>query len=413
MLTLTWLGLGLAADLHTRTFQLADNRYVRVSHRIQNGEITFEVVADSTGYIVVAYSTHHDKHEDGVTVYDAMMVGFKDGVAYAGSYELTNGHYLDRQPEVRYRVESGSESQGITTVNVARDITTCFDESFDFRHVGDVALVLVAASEEDPDDVSPYMPEYVDLRLGTVREAKGYTTLFTHSKTFVDHLDSELPTTNNDLKREAFQDNVDPTSSLKTCTIHRFSDDFDFYVGYKPDFSPSENEEHIRLIMAYQCDNVAIADENGDPDTNDVSDDGCVTDLGVNYDVSRFCKDPLFAWAPGSEGESLPSGFGVPANAPQSDGDRYVMLVVTYRKSSYDDNDIERDNSGMAIYVSEDSSLTPAAKMLVGHHTSSKLIVMPTPDWTVEGVCSASCTGYSGLSDEASVSKIGLFLSCV
>lgn len=158
-------------------------------------------------------------------------------------------------------------------------------------------------------------------------------------------------------------------------------------------------------MMAYQCDNPAMVIAGDEPDTSRVSEDGCKTGLGVGYDLSKYCLDLLFVWGPGSEGEHVPSGFGVEANAPDNYNDRYIMLMVAYKEESYDSGSIDTDYSGMLLYVDTDSSLTPAAKLLVGHHISSKMITLPTENWLVEGICSANCMGYEGLTDISQVQQ--------
>ena len=227
-----------AGEIHERTFNLPGNRYVKVSHEFDYSAdvVSFTIEGDTTGYISLGFA--HDKKHDDDNEYDTVVVGVKDGEGYVGSYAQTNWHDLDRQSEVRYKYVDGSESNGVTTVTVERTITTCYDESFDWRQVGDVVLAYVSLNEEDVSEVSPYMPEYIDLRLHQIEEKKGHMTLFTHSMTFVDHLDSLLPTTDNQRKREVLQGGVDAedSSSLTTCTVHKLGDDFDFYIGYRPDF---------------------------------------------------------------------------------------------------------------------------------------------------------------------------------
>ncbi len=45
-----------------------------------------------------------------------------------------------------------------------RNITTCYQESFDWRDVGDAVLVKVIVSLADLDEVDPTTPVNVDLR---------------------------------------------------------------------------------------------------------------------------------------------------------------------------------------------------------------------------------------------------------
>ena len=63
--------------------------------------------------------------------------------------------------------------------------------------------------------------------------------------------------------------------------------------------------------MVQQCDNFELEDYD-EPSTGRVSYDQCRTDLGVE-DLHKMCKDILFVWSPGSEGEALPDGKGIEA----------------------------------------------------------------------------------------------------
>merc|ERR1711860_390564 len=41
-------------------------------------------------------------------------------------------------------------------------------------------------------------------------------------------------------------------------------------------------------------------------------------------------------------------------------------------------------------------------KLMVGHHPSSKMIIMPTKRWTVQGICSSGCLGHGEISTDSS-----------
>jgi hypothetical protein len=64
--------------------------------------------------------------------------------------------------------------------------------------------------------------------------------------------------------------------------------------------------------MAFQCNNEALKAANEIP-SDRVSVDGCRTGVGVD-NLHLKCRDILFTWAPGSQGEALPNGKGIKAN---------------------------------------------------------------------------------------------------
>lgn len=78
-------------------------------------------------------------------------------------------------------------------------------------------------------------------------------------------------------------------------------------------FSPWQNKEKVELMIAYQCDNAAIAELSQPPTVNRAVGDGCRSALGP-YGVDKRCSQPLFVWSKGSQGEMMPQGKGIKAN---------------------------------------------------------------------------------------------------
>jgi hypothetical protein len=64
-------------------------------------------------------------------------------------------------------------------------------------------------------------------------------------------------------------------------------------------------------MLSYQCDNAAFTTYDITPDTSATSSDGCRT--GVGDLVDKLCRELIFVWSPGSEGEKLPDGKGIKA----------------------------------------------------------------------------------------------------
>ena len=75
------------------------------------------------------------------------------------------------------------------------------------------------------------------------------------------------------------------------------------------------------------------------------------------------------------------------------------MLLTVY--SQLYGNDVY-DYSGVDVFVGS-GSFEEASKLVVGHHLSSKLVMLPSDGWKVKGICPATCTGQSGLADEENV----------
>jgi len=69
----------------------------------------------------------------------------------------------------------------------------------------------------------------------------------------------------------------------------------------------------------------------------------------------------------------------------------------------------EQLNLGVTLFTgrSAEQQREYVKKVLVGHHPSSKMIVTPTQDWTIRGMCSADCTGVADV-DEVDVMAASL-----
>ncbi len=211
-------------------------------------------------------------------------------------------------------------------------------------------------------------------------------------------------------------------------------------------------------MMLYQCNNLEIEDQ-GDGDTpsltmvkedrknstfsahcyaiffcliplpSQTSEDGCRTGNGPIENMYKLCQDVLYVYSPGDEGEELPGSYGITANEvwtfsyfvsshaiaantsialppclsfsqADSHGDRYFMLMVVY-DDRYDNTFY--DESGVRAFVDSGSDYEAASKLVVGHHMSSKMIVLPSEEWVVQGICPSTCTGLVGITDEDEV----------
>eukprot|EP00095_Tigriopus_kingsejongensis_P008634 maker-scaffold426_size175065-snap-gene-0.33 protein:Tk08634 transcript:maker-scaffold426_size175065-snap-gene-0.33-mRNA-1 annotation:"moxd1-like protein 2" len=73
------------------------------------------------------------------------------------------------------------------------------------------------------------------------------------------------------------------------------------------------------------------------------------------------------------------------------------MLMTFYREA------LTADSSGMRLFYSNEPSYTKVGKMMVGHHISSKMVVMPGGEWVVEGVCPSSCSASADLTKQTEV----------
>ncbi len=128
-------------------------------------------------------------------------------------------------------------------------------------------------------------------------------------------------------------DNAIENYGVSLCRVNFVKDDVKFWTGFKPKltvtnhfaypapliipaiFVQSSNKEEVTMMLAYQCDNKAFDEYSITPVTGAKSDDGCKS--GVGDLVNKFCRDLLFVWTPGSEGEKLPDGKGIKANPVQ------------------------------------------------------------------------------------------------
>ena len=70
-------------------------------------------------------------------------------------------------------------------------------------------------------------------------------------------------------------------------------------------------------MIAYQCDNDLLYDDDDAPDTDAVSTDMCLSGLGTSF-LYKKCSEVLFTWGPGSKGERLPGNMGLEAKPVNS-----------------------------------------------------------------------------------------------
>lgn len=84
------------------------------------------------------------------------------------------------------------------------------------------------------------------------------------------------------------------------------------------------------------------------------------------------------------------------------------MLTIAYDISAY--NDDIADKSGMEVYHSSSSSYSKVSKLMVGHHVSSKMVIMRSQNWVVRGICPHTCTGDRDLTNADKVSKLNVII---
>ena len=63
-------------------------------------------------------------------------------------------------------------------------------------------------------------------------------------------------------------------------------------------------------MLLFQCHNVLMEDNNVLPDVDAVSEDGCRTGAGFE-NLHAACREVLFSWGPGSEGEMIEGNRGI------------------------------------------------------------------------------------------------------
>ena len=130
------------------------------------------------------------------------------------------------------QIESSSESGGRTTLTLSRAISLCFWESFDWRDVGDAALVVHAVADDDFSDPASPPNEFKLSEDGATLE-EDYVTLFTRSA---------APTaaiTDNGDHLDLLLDGGDPDGGMSNCGIKVADDgdesfDVDYFIGFEP-----------------------------------------------------------------------------------------------------------------------------------------------------------------------------------
>eukprot|EP00094_Tigriopus_californicus_P006034 TCALIF_05811-PA protein Name:"Protein of unknown function" AED:0.07 eAED:0.07 QI:32/0.8/0.5/0.83/1/0.83/6/0/465 len=355
-----------------------------------------EITVGYKGFVAVGFA-HSPEFNHTQAEFDGFVGGMlSNGSEYGASYALRKGKMV-RYPEDRFQLKKSSENDRGTTLILERIITTCFKESFDARNVGDLAFVKVII---DPaaNDLASIVPTPKSIDFNELEMVIFPVTLFTKSQD-ESQINSELTiqSTNSFSLRH---NNEAVQNKFALCMLDYTTEDFTHWKGYILETKSTNNyKDGVQLMVAYQCDNVAIPTGNGAPDTRKTVTDACQNDLGVTY-VNRKCQDVLFVWSPGSDGEVLPKDMGIEVKPKNADGRRYVMLMTYYKKA------LSTDSSGMTLVHGSGSSFTKVAKMMVGHYVSSKMVVMPGQDWTVQGICHSDCSANSELTSTTEITVV-------
>lgn len=77
------------------------DRNVELKYTIGTDTVTFDITADTTGYVALGFA-YEAKHSTSV-VYDSFVAGFKSGSGYIRSYKWEDTT-MDYYPEERYSV---------------------------------------------------------------------------------------------------------------------------------------------------------------------------------------------------------------------------------------------------------------------------------------------------------------------
>ena len=164
------------------------------------------------------------------------------------------------------------------------------------------------------------------------------------------------------------------------CKVFKGKSSAMFYTGFRPVFTGYNGQNGlIRRISVYQCNPA-----NAELLKSFIG--GTYNCYEEDFKPTSFCKSLLFVWAPGSTGELLEKGTGI--KSLNNDMRRHhLLLQVIYNPGT----GFLTDESGIRLYHTR-NVLRQAGKMVVGHRSSNKLVILPNvSNWRTLGLCPSAC----------------------
>ena len=362
---------------------------VQLSWRLDTWGVTFSYSVATHGYIGLGFSPGGGMHGA-----DIVLCWVDTG----GHVHVTDRHavgnnvpYLDTRQD--YKVISGYENDTHTVVTFSRAWDTCDDQDLALGH--DTARLIWAYSEEDPADGGSHLL-YHSLT------QRGQRSIYL----------SEPPAPSAPLPPHQVwdlkADNLllpDTDHTHYWCKIYRAPDLVTKHhmIALKPLIQPG-HESYVHHMVLYECHipgdlmkDAGAGASSADWFQRHVDQPGepCYSP-NMPAEWSFCLATNAWAWAVGSEGETLPEHTGMPLGE-EFGGATYFMLETHYDNPAFHAPLI--DSSGVRILYTEHTRQFDTGMMLIGSEVNFLQFIPPRqPSFLSTGHCISECT-QAGLPD--------------
>ncbi|XP_033104846.1 DBH-like monooxygenase protein 1 [Anneissia japonica] len=364
ILSLAWCIAIVTGHFHFEHEVFLDrDENIKLLWSVEDDNITFEVRANTTGYVGIGFSTN-----GGMRGADIILGWVKEGTPY-----ISDRHGIGNEEpvvDVQKDVELlyGSETDDLTILGFRRKLLTCDPDDNDIG--SDTIRVIWAYHPDDPEDteVVYHGPQRRGVR----------------SIIFIGVLSAEV-------LQDAMTDDVLSMDLVNEHTLIPSGDTTYWCTHYELTMLPGPH--HIIRIEP-------VVEPGNEGFVHHMNLIECYEDLSINSNSSldcrsenmfryRSCEKVVYGWAVGGGPLVFPEQAGYPVGAR---GDvRYFQLQVHYDNPQLLQG--SRDNSGVRIYYTPKLRQYDASMLVTGLPSFVTFVIPPKEEaFTLQGTCERKCS---------------------
>ncbi|XP_070554980.1 DBH-like monooxygenase protein 1 homolog [Ptychodera flava] len=332
-------GFVTPTDTYTHNAALDDFGKVHLFWKYDDTTITFEVHAETLGYVGFGISPN-----GGMTNSDIVIGWVKDGNTYLKDrFASANGEpIIDDQQD--YQLIGGMETETHTVLTISRKLDTCDEKD---RVITSDTLRLIYAYHADDPDTETGLPYHG-------AEQRGSRSVHLLG---VAPVEPEMPT----------------------------GDDLLMYEFLNPHYEPIIQEGHEALvhhILIYQCRDGVGEGYHG------FGHECYSPNMPQNL---TLCTSVIISWAIGGGGFYFPQEAGFSLGDVENGDPDFVLMETHFDNPEFKDTFI--DSSGIRVYYTPKLRKNDASIIEIGAFTNPLALFIPpgAPSMTVNGYCSQEC----------------------
>ncbi|XP_031557426.1 DBH-like monooxygenase protein 1 [Actinia tenebrosa] len=326
--------------------------------------ISFAVEAVTTGWFGLGFSPSTGRMKGA----DIVIGWVKDGKPYLTD-RYGEGYFVPAMDDSQdYKLISGTEKDGKTTMKFSRKIDTC--DRQDYKFEGGTTRVIFAYHEEDPTS-DTNMKKHSD---------KGSRSILLLNFVKTSKPDPSWK------KLDVLMDNL---------TIPKLHTSYMCRLFRLPDFG---GKKHIvRFETVVQPDNEGFVHHLLINECKGKVPDHLLSYTGNYLDYANMpaeilnCKlgDIMYGWGVGAGPFVYPEHVGYPVGT--NDSGSVIIMEIHYDNPKNVEGRL--DNSGVTLYYTSDVRTYDAGTFNVGDEATSWMVIPPNQEnWTTTGYCRKECT---------------------